>query len=888
MPYRQHALSPLFEPQSVLVIEDGQQNLAHWSGALQRLNWPSDQARLKDWAQRPDLVVISVARAHTAPVLGALVTVQPRAVMVLSQDPAPELTQLCADWSREQATPLLGPHSFGLQRPFLELNLSLHERLARPGRTALVCQSRALTGAILDWADDNQTAFSLIVSLGTEADIGLPQVLDYLASDPRTDSIALYLEDVGEARRFMSSLRTAAGVKPVVVLKAGHRDELRSSVRPLGDASRPERSAQDLPHNPVIDAALRRAGAVRVRFFVQLFSALKILGFPNRPKGRRLAILSNGGGPAQLALDWMPNAGLHAAELSVESQQQLQEVLSHQSWFDNPVVEFQPMSPGALSDAGRILLGDPGVDGLMVVLAPDRNTNLGELTEALADLGRRSRKPLITCLLGDASMRPLRQTLERQGVAAFRTPETAVDAFGLLASYDDNQKLLLQVPRPHAREQEPDLVAARLLIQTALADGYSTLDEPASKALLAAFGVPVVPTLRVRTLPEAIMAGQQLGFPLALKVCSVDIPRKSQVGGVLLDIRSTEELMQAWARLESNLHEAAPAARIEGFSLQRMAGRSQAVELDVGLQNDPVFGPVIRFGVGGTRPELNPDRSLELAPLNAFLAERLIARTRVGAQVLQRELSADHLNQLIDLLIAVSDLACDLPQIQRVDINPIMAGPDGLVAADARIVLHPASEKPLRVADAEDAYSHMAIHPYPAELEQSLLFADGTPWQIRPVRPEDAQALQTFTRGLSEHTRYMRFISTMRELSPRMLARYTNIDYHRELALLATAPRVDAQGDWSEEILGVARYLRNPDGDSAEYALVIGDAWQGRGLGRHLMQAIIDAARAKGLKRLEGFVLKNNGPMVKLMTRLGLQNDPDPDDDTMRRIWMNL
>ncbi len=885
-----HALAPLIEPREVLLISDGSLKLGEpgTGTPVHRASWPADAAA---WPQGLDLVAIAVARSAVADVLAAVAGLRPGAVMVLSQDPAPELTALCQAWARQHRIPVLGPHCFGIQRPHRGLNLSAHPSLARSGAIALVCQSRALTGALLDWADDNQTAFSTVISLGTEADVGLPQVLDFLASDPRTESIALYLEDVQQSRRFMSALRVAASVKPVVILKAGHRDEARSSVRPLGDGARPERSAAGISHDQVFDSAIRRAGAVRVRFFVQLFSALKVLAFPQRPRGRRLAILSNGGGPAQLALDWAPGAGLTLASLSDDTRARLSQRLSESSWHDNPVVEFLPLSADTAAQCLQALLDDPGVDGVLTVLAPDAHADLGGITSAIAELGKRSRKPVLTCLLGDATMRPLRRDLEAGGIPAFRTPETAVDAFGTLANYYYNQQLLLQIPRPHGSAQQADLDAARLLIEDTLARGRLTLGEPEAKSLTAAFGIPVVPTLRVNTLPDAVMAAQNLGFPIALKVSSPDIARKSVVGGVLLDIRNTAELTAAWARLQANLAHHAPQAQIDGMTVQRMAGPPGTIELAVGMYTDPGFGPVISFGIGGARVELIQDRALELAPLNGFLAQRLMERTRVWSRSLSHQAPPEVMQQLEDILIAVSDLACDFPQIASLEINPLIIDGDRVLAADARVTLRPrAMDGETTIADPEDAYGHMAIHPYPAELEQHRLFADGTPWCIRPVRPEDAQALQDFTRSLSEHTRYMRFISTMRELSPRLLARYTNIDYHREMALLATVTEPDPEqpGALRDVLIGVARYLRNPDGLSAEYALVIGDAWQGRGLGRELMTAVIAAARAKGIKRLEGFVLASNDPMLKLMTRLGMRNDPDPDDPSMRRVWMDL
>ncbi|OVZ61754.1 hypothetical protein CDO44_05680 [Pigmentiphaga sp. NML080357] len=900
-----HALSPLFDPQSLIAVSDRPLPLmASLPAALRartaefrldaRLRWTLP-AELAGATERPDLAVIGVPRAALRNTLETLAPARPRAAAVLTHEPSLEDNEFCRAWAAAHDCVLLGPHSFGLQRPHAGLNASVHPLLGRAGRVALVTQSRSIMAVVMDWADDNRTGFSTVVSLGAEAALDVPRVLDFLVADPRTDSIALYLEDVRDAREFMSAIRAAASVKPLVVLKAGHGERTRTSVRPLAapDAA-PADTAAPAPPPPiaadtVFDAALRRAGAVRVRYFVQLFSAVKALGFAKLPSGRRIAVLANGSGPAQLALDLLgPGRPVMRAALADATRRELAATLSPNAWTDNPVVEFSAPDPQACAQAVRAIVADPGVDGLLAVFSPDPEADMRAVAQALAQAAPTAPKPVITCFMGDAAMRPLRRILDDAGSPSFRTPEAAVDAFGNLATYHYNQQLLLQTPPPEPPGQEPDLAGARILLDGARSEGRLTLTEPESKALLAAFHIPVVQVILARTPAEAVIAAQQIGFPVAIKIDSPDVVRKSAVRGVHLDIRNSTELVTAYHRMLANAHAAAPQAHIEGITVEAMAGPPGSAKVAIGVARDALFGPVIRFGPARSRSDSPANRSVELPPLNGFLARRLMERSPIWRYALAEQISPRALDMLEDVLVRISEIVCALPDIESMDIDPVMIDGDRVVAADTRITL---TREPAREADPGiGGYAHMAIHPYPARLVRHLQFKDGAPYTIRPIRPEDAAPLQEFTRQLSEHTRYMRFISFMRELSPRTLARYTQVDYHRELALVATVWEADPghAGELRETIIGVARYLLYADGDSAEYALVIGDAWQRRGLGMQLMTALVDAARKQGLKIIEGLVLGTNRPMLTLMAKLGFRVDVDDEDPSMRRVWLRL
>lgn len=768
--------------------------------------------------ERPDLALVCVSPAVLPETLRRLAPLAPRAVILLPHelpDPYPRGTlALCRAWAVENRCELLGPRSFGAQRPHAGLNLSQHPVLARAGRVALLAQSRSIMAAVMDWAEDVHIGFSTAVSLGDEAVVGLSQTLDYLASDPRTDSIVLYLEDVGPAREFMSTLRAAASVKPVIVLKAGRADT---------DSA-----------DAIFDAALRRAGAVRVRYFVQLFSAVKVLGYTRRPRGRRVVLISNGSGPPQLAMDLIgPDAAVLRADLAPATQRALAAMLEPDAASANPVITYVPLTPERIRAILDVVLDDTGVDGVLVLLAPDALADMPAVARELALIAPKAKKPVVSCFMGDAGMRPLRRMLDDAGTSAFRTPESAADAFGVLATHHYNQQLLLQTQPPEPATHVPDLAAAREILARVRADCRRELNTAEICTLLALFYVPL------RDLPVDVAVAEPEFRSMAIRV-----------------------------------------------------------------RRDPQFGPVIRFGAGGPDAVLSQsdrgfgaggpdvvlsqsDRSIDLPPLNGFLARQMIERSRLWRRVLAPRVGHLAAEALQQALVLVSEMVSELPDIETLDIDPLYAGETHLRAGGLRMTL---AETPGCETPQTAGYPHMAIHPYPARLVQVRRFADGIPWVLRPIRPEDGQPLQDFIRGLSERSRYMRFVSMMRELTPRMVSRYTQVDYHRELALVAATqvPNPANRGHPHEVLVGFAHYLRNPDGRGAEYALVIGDDWQRRGLGRQLMTALIDAAREQGLEYIDGLVLSANRPMLALMTSLGFTNDSDPEDPTMRRVWLNL
>ena len=758
---------------------------------------------------------------------------------------------------------LLGPNCLGLQRPQMQLNASAAGPLAAAGSLALVSQSGALTSSMLDWARKNSVGFSSVVSLGPHTDVGLAEVLDFLANDAQTHSIVVYMEGISNARSFMSALRMAANAKPVVVLKAGRKA--------AGNEAAQTHSAAIVGSDDVFDAALRRAGAVRVRSFVELFSAAKCLASRYRPVGRRLAIVTNGGGPGVLAADWINEIGLHLGKLGPASVAALKPQLPVLASLTDLIDLSEEAGPAHYQAAVAAADHDPQIDGVLAIYSPKVGGDAETMALALAECKRGMGKPLLSCWMGDATVGTARQILSEAFIPSFRTPEAAVGAFGNIASFHQNQLLLQQTPPPLSTLAKPDVEGARLVIEGVLAERRKVLTEMESKTLLSAFHIPVTRTLLARSANEAMMIATQLGFPVALKIDSPDITHKSDVMGVALNLVNAtsvrdcyNDMVQAVARLQ-------PHARINGVTVQNMAPARRGREIYIGLVTDDPFGPVIAFGAGGTMIELINDRAMELPPLNQFLARRLIERSRVAETLGDwRGASAVNHEALEQVLLRVSEMVCELPQLREMDINPIIVDENGAVAVDARIVI---DQAPQPMGGRTQRYNHLAILPYPARFEQVWPLAGGGEYTVRPIHPDDADMLQEMMHHLSPESRYFRFVSSITELPPTMLARFTLIDYDREMALVAVFKERRANEDGSftesERIIGVSRYITNPDLTSCEFALVIADDFAGRGLGSRLMLSIMDVARAKGLSEIQGLVLTQNPSMLKLMRSLG-------------------
>ena len=746
-----------------------------FTGTLTFLNIQT-KGTLADLAQtRADLAIIALPHEDVAAALDIAGRIKCRAAIVVSTGInatlAAELNQL----ARHHGMYLLGPNCLGFQRPRTGLNASVAGPLASPGPLALVSQSGALTSSILDWASQNAVGFSTVVSLGPNTSVDIAQVLDFLASDQQTHSIVVYLEGISNSRRFMSALRAAANAKPVVILKAGRKT--------AGNKAARTHSGAIVGSDDVFDAALRRAGAVRVRSFVALFSAAKCLASRYRAVGRRLAIITNGGGPGVLAADWISEINLQLGQLSAGSAEALKPALPAQASLCDLIDLSEEASPEHYRLALDAASKEKDIDGILVIHSPKTGCDAAAVAAALADFKARISKPLLTCWMGDASVGEARTVLNTAMIPTFRTPEAAVGAFGNIASFYQNQQLLQQTPPPLSTLAKPDIEGARLLIESVLAERRNVLTEMESKALLSAFHIPVTKTILARNSNEAMMIATQLGFPVALKIDSPDITHKSDVNGVALNIMNAVGVRDTYNDMMQAVKRQQPNARINGVTIQNMARHKRGREIYIGLVTDDPFGPVIAFGAGGTMIELMNDRAMELPPLNQFLARSLIDRARVSETLGEwRGATAVDMDALEHVLLRVSEMVCELPQLREMDINPIIVDESGAVAVDARIVIDNAQQAH---GGRTHNYNHLAILPYPAQHEQVWPMRGGEQYTIRPIHPDDADMLQTLVRSLSSESRYFRFVSSMHELPPPMLSRFTLIDYDREMALVA-------------------------------------------------------------------------------------------------------
>jgi acetyltransferase len=771
--------------------------------------------------------------------------------------------------ARRHGIRFLGPNCMGVVRPSLRLNASFANVNPPPGRIALASQSGAICAALMDWAAPRGIGFSNVISSGISADVEFGDILDYLVTDPQTGAIMLYIEGVHDARQFMSALRAASRAKPVVVMKAGrHAEGGRAAVSHTGALVGSDR---------VFGAALDRAGVVRVTDYSNFFAIAATMHAGARTTGPRLAILTNGGGAGVIAADKVAACGVDLAHFADATRKRLTEVLPANGTIQNPVDVLGDCDADRYATSLETLLEDPGTDAVLAILVPQALTDAEPVAERVVEIAQAHRKPVYTCWLGEHTMAASRKLLTDAGVPTFRTPESAVAAFAAAAAYHANQQLLLQVPEPLGPSDRPELEGARLIIEEALAEGRNILNVTESKALLAAFRIPILNSLPANRASQAIALAEAVGFPVAMKIDSPDITHKSDVGGVRLGLANGAEVRSAFQEMTESIAQRCPDARIDGVLLEPMWHPADGRELMVGVARDEVFGPVISVGLGGTMVELMADQAIALPPLNRYLAQRMIEDTRAAEYMKPfRGRPAANRQALEDVILRVSEMVCELPQIVELDINPLIVDEHKAMAVDARVVIE-------RTSGSARPYSHMAIHPYPSDLVRERDLPDGRRLVIRPIRPEDARLEREFVNGLSERSRFLRFMYALHELTPEMLSRFTQIDYDREMALIALLKE-----DGEEQQVGVARYMSYPDKKGCEFAIVVSDRHQKMGIATALLSELIKIARDRRFTRMDGIVLRENVNMLKLAERLGFRSERDPDDSDLVRLELDL
>lgn len=878
-------LDHLFRPQSVAVIGASERersvgavvmrNLREggYSGPLWPVNPKHDSVGgLRAWSsvdalpQAPDLAVICTPAATVPGIITELGRKGTRAAVVLSAGlKAPwgkkklSIEQAMLQAAKPYLLRILGPNCVGLLVPGVGLNASFAHAAAKPGPLAFVSQSGALATAMLDWANSRAIGFSHFISLGDSADVDFGDVLDYLASDADTRAILLYMESVGSARKFMSAARAAARNKPVVLVKAGRAPE--------GAKAAASHTGALAGGDDVFDAAVRRAGLLRVGSLGDLFDAAETLARAKPLQGDRLAIVTNGGGAGVLAADALSFGGGRLSALSPATLAQLDAALPATWSKGNPVDIIGDAPVERYTAALQTLLDAPEVDAVLFMHAPTAIVPSIDIAAACLPQLREAAKPVLTCWLGGAVVQAAQDACEQAGIPTYETPERAADAFLQMADFRRNQAALLQTPPAAPTASAPDLVAARAVIQQALGSGRELLNEPEAKTLLSAFGIPVVATRTVTSVGQAASAAAEIGFPVVLKILSPQISHKSDVGGVALNLQSGEEVRRAAERMQQRVGELRPDATLDGFTVQQMVSRPRAHELIVGVATDPVFGPVVLFGQGGTAVEVIRDRAVALPPLNMALAADLVSRTRVaGLLAGYRDRAAIDMRALNTTLLQVSHMACDLAELVELDINPLLADDRGVIALDARVKV--------RAATAGQADARLAIRPYPAQLEEQARL-NGRSICLRPIRPEDGPRLQAFYAHATPADMRLRFFLTRREVPQTELARYSQIDYDREMTFIASP---EAVGDG---MLGEVRAVCDPDNQSAEFAIQVSTDCQRHGLGRLLMTKMLRYLGERGTRELIGECLVENTGMAHLARSLGFEVKANEDGETL-------
>ena len=884
-----HYLDKLFNPHSIAVIGASNKPLSvgatvfdnllrsDFSGNIFPVNpkHPTIQdipcfSSVKEINQPIDLAVIVTPARTVAQILTDCGAKNIQNVIILSAgfgeiDEAGKLLEKkLVEIARQLNIRFIGPNCLGVMRPSIGLNATFESSPVLPGKLAFISQSGALVAAILDWAVDARIGFSTIVSVGNNADLGFGDILDYLALDNTTDCILLYIEGIRDARRFMSGLRAASRLKPVIVIKAGRNTQ--------GSFAAISHTGAMIGADDVFDAALKRAGVVRVKSIKELFTAAEVFTSHSRVCGQRLAIVTNGGGAGVMAADFAADLNIKLPVLSQKTISKINAILPNHGASHNPVDILGDATPTRYYDVVDACLKDENCDAVLVILVPVAMSQPFEVAKLIITLSKQTTKPILACWMGQSLVQSSWKLFAKHKISCFSTPETAVEAFSYLADFYHNQQLLLQVPEPIALPSQADVAGAKQIIEHVQAAQKQILTTIESKAILAAFGIPVTETHLTTNANDAMSAAESVGFPVVMKINSPDITHKQDVGGVQLNITNVEAVREVFNQLMAHVKQKRPDAQIIGVTVERMYKTANDRELMVGVLRDPVFGPIINFGAGGSLVEIMQDRALALPPLNQYLVRNLISRTHI-ARILGefRNQPAVNIAAIENLLLRVSEMVCELPQIQEMDINPLIVNDKEIIAVDARIVIN---------CDAPSTqYGHMAIHPYPNYLVSEWSLTDGTPLIIRPIRPEDANLEQDFVRNLSDKAKHFRFMGGLYELTPAMLERTTQIDYDREMAILAIIKH-----GAEDIIVGIAQYVINPDMLSCEFGLVVADQWQQKGVGHHLMTCLINVAQTKHLKVMEGSVLSANSDMLTMASHLGFSIEQDDGEPTLKIV----
>jgi len=760
---------------------------------------------------------------------------------------------------------LIGPNCLGVMCPITGLNATFAPAIGNPGSVALISQSGAICTALLDWSLREKVGFSALISVGSMLDVGWGDLIDYLGSEPHTRSIVIYMESIGDARSFLSAAREVALSKPILVIKAG-RTELAAKAAASHTGSLTGSDA-------VLDAAFRRAGVLRIDELSDIFHMTETLARQPRPNGPRLTIVTNAGGPGVLATDALVSLGEQPASLASETIDALSQILPPHWSHANPIDVIGDAGPERYEQAVTIAANDPNTDGLLVIMTPQAMSDPVEIARKIAPLASLKNKPILASWMGGERAMEGEVVLNQAGIPTFPFPETAVRAFHYMWRYSYNLQLLYETPS--ITEGAVQAEAASQLVESIRRSGRRLLTEFESKQLLALYGIPTVKTELAETVEEAVSAAEKLGYPVVLKLNSFTVTHKTDVDGVRLSIENAEAVRVAYREIQSAVSSKIGPQHFNGVTVQPMI-RSCGYELILGSSMDAQFGPVLLFGTGGQLVEVFHDRALALPPLNTTLARRLMEQTRIYSALKGvRGRKGVNIEALEGLLVRFSQLVLEQHWICEIDINPLLASPEGLLALDARVVLYGPQTDPSEIPKP-------AIRPYPTKYTAQITLQDGTVLNIRPIRPEDEPAFVRFHTTLSEESVYRRYFFLM-NLEARTrherLTRMCFIDYDRQMAFVAERASLDPK---SSEIIGVGRLIKIPGTNQAEIAVLVSDAFQKRGIGTILVQRLIEFARDEKLTLLKASFLADNRPIEKLFRKLGFSFTQGSEPDVLQ------
>jgi acetyltransferase len=767
---------------------------------------------------------------------------------------------------------IIGPNCLGVMNPIVGLNATFASTIAQPGTVGFISQSGALCTSILDWSFQENIGFSAFISIGSMLDVGWGDLIYYLGDDPNTKSIVIYMESIQDARSFLSAAREVALSKPIIVLKAGRTEAAAQAASSHTGAL--------AGSDDVLNAAFRRCGVLRVDNISDLFDMAEVLSKQPRPKGNRLAILTNAGGPGVIATDAFIQGGGELAQLAPETQSQLDKILPSHWSHGNPIDILGDADRERYAKALDVAATDPNSDAILVILTPQAMSEPLATAQALESCIHKHQKPILASWMGGEGVAPAMQFLNRAAVPTFSYPDTAAHIFNYMWRYAYNLRGIYETPvLPIDSDQfAPDRATVEAILQEARAAHRTLLTEYESKKLLAAYGIPVVPTEIATSEAEAVAIADRLGHPVVLKLLSEVITHKSDVGGVQLNLTNAEAVRAAYHRIRTNVAAWKPDRpdAFLGVTVQPML-RWKGYELIVGSSLDAQFGPVLLFGTGGELVEVFRDRSLALPPLNSTLARRMMEQTRIyqALKGIRGNKSVD-LEALEQLLVRFSQLVVEQPWIKEIDMNPILASPDHLIALDARVVLHP-SDLP--------SYPKLAIRPYPTQYVTQFTLKNGLKTTIRPIRPEDEPLMVQFHKLLSEESVYLRYahlVKLQQRIAHDRLTRICFIDYDREMVLVADHKDPETG---LHQIIGVSRLTRLlNNGDDAEFAMIISDRYQCQGLGTEMLRQIVQIGRLEGMHSIEVYMLPSNHGMKRVCDRLGFVASLDPEEEMLKAV----